>query len=90
MAKYTEGEHFPVQYVNFWNMQKEPDYGGINLLDLEECPDAEANAKLYAASPELLKMLIEAKRYVEYCCSDLNTANEILPKIEATIKRATE
>lgn len=39
---------------------------------------------------ELLKALIEARQYVEYCCSELNTANDFLPVLNAVIKKASE
>lgn len=55
---YTKGEWVAVQYGPFWNIQKEDYYSDKdNLLDEQVCPDAEANAKLIAAAPDLLEVL---------------------------------
>lgn len=54
-AKHTKGEWFAIQYANFFNIQSEPYYGESNLLDEDDHKEAEANARLMAAAPELLK-----------------------------------
>lgn len=59
---YTKGEWFPVQYANFWEIQIGRFYGDVSLTNEESCPDAEANAKLMAAAPDLLEALKEVVR----------------------------
>lgn len=63
--KYTKAPWVAVQYANFWNLQKEGFYSDTdNLLDEDKNIDAEANAKLAAAAPELLHALIKLKQWV--------------------------
>ena len=61
--KHTRGPWFAVNYACFWNIQREDFYNDKdNLLDETICPDAEANAKLIAAAPDLLEAL---KKYTD-------------------------
>jgi hypothetical protein len=56
--KYTPGPWFAVEYAGYFNIQSQDGYGEkYNLLDREEDENAEANAKLIAASPDLLEAL---------------------------------
>lgn len=54
--KHTKGPWYPLQYANYWVVQKEDSYSETDLLNEETCPDAEANAKLMATAPDLLKL----------------------------------
>ncbi|MEP6947729.1 MAG: hypothetical protein ABI863_00580 [Ginsengibacter sp.] len=48
----------PLEYPVYRMLQKENFYAAEDdLLDIDKCPDAEANAKLSAAAPDLLEML---------------------------------
>lgn len=61
--KFTPGKHFAVEYSGQYLMQDTPNYDDSkNLLDLEECSNAEANAILYTAAPDLLEALEEVVR----------------------------
>ena len=58
--KGTKGEWFPVEYAGYINIQSGEYYSeNDNILDCESFPreEVEANAKLIAAAPELLKQL---------------------------------
>lgn len=65
-TKHTKGEHYAVNYAGYVTMQSTPNYDDnpIDLLNEESCPQAEANGKLYAAAPEMLKALYEAKAII--------------------------
>ena len=59
-TKHTPGPWYPVEFAGFHVIKTEPYYdAGDDLLDVEESPNAEANAKLIAAAPELLECLKE-------------------------------
>jgi hypothetical protein len=65
--KYTPGPWFAVEYAGYFNIQSQDGYGEkYNLLDREEDENAEANAKLIAASPDLLEACIEALKEMEF------------------------
>lgn len=48
-------------------------------------PDPEANARLIAAAPDLLTMLVEAANFIQ----PYSTGQDLLERIEATIAKAT-
>ena len=80
---YTKGQWFPVQYANYWEIQAGRFYGDISLTNEENCPDAEANAKLMAAAPELLEAL---KLLVDVVDGNYSEATDIA---KAAINKAT-
>jgi len=53
---HTKGPWFAVQYANYWVIQSENHYNDSDLLNEETCADAESNANLMAAAPDLLKI----------------------------------
>lgn len=58
MEKFTKGPHFAVEYAGYYVMQATPYYDDRDdLLNVETCPFAEFNAKLYSHSPEMYDLL---------------------------------
>lgn len=84
--KHTPAPWFPVDYAGIWILQKGDSYADDELLiayNLDE-GQAEANAKLAAAAPEMLEVL-------ETIENDNNQVPEWLwKKIQEVIKKATE
>lgn len=55
---HTLGPWHAIEYCGYWSLQREGFYSDIDdLLNEERCKNAEANARLAAAAPELLKAL---------------------------------
>lgn len=71
--KHTKGPWHSVQYGPYFIIQSDEFYGDTQLLSLEETPNAEANAKLAAAAPELLEALKEMLRHTDGNCSEQPT-----------------
>ena len=63
MSKHTPGPWFAVQYANWFNIQTTEEYSASDVLDLECCEEAEANARLAAAAPELLEELKHCREW---------------------------
>ena len=61
-TKFTKGNLYPVEYAGRWDIQDGEFYGDDSVLDAESVGEetAEANAKLFAAAPDLLEALIYA------------------------------
>ncbi|GAB4003107.1 hypothetical protein GCM10028807_62890 [Spirosoma daeguense] len=57
--QHTPGPWFAVNYAGFLILQTEPFYGESDLLNESICKEAEANARLMAAAPDLLEQLKE-------------------------------
>lgn len=55
--KYTPGPWYSVQYANYHNLQSGEYFGDPDLLNEEISVNAEANAKLAAAAPDMLEAL---------------------------------
>lgn len=53
LLKHTPAPWYYVQYAGCFDIQSGKYYGDPNLLDLDQCPEAEANAKLATLAPEL-------------------------------------
>lgn len=64
-----------------------PEYPETNKAELEE---VQANAKLIAASPELLEALIELKRWVGQVTDWEGAGDPPTEIVDAAIKKATE
>jgi hypothetical protein len=64
--------------------------GIICVTDESYAPEAEANAHLIAAAPELLEALLQAQGYVgEYCeHHDCRVSTELYAKIDTLIAKA--
>ena len=54
---HTKAPWYAVNFAGFWVIQNGEKYEDTRILDEDSCPDAEANAKLAAAAPELLEAL---------------------------------
>ena len=79
MSKHTPGPWFAVEYGGFWEIQEDHFYSvEDNLLDQEKCENAEANARLCAAAPEMYSML---KGVVDGNTLDPAIVEELLNKI---------
>lgn len=56
--KHTSGPWFALAYANYFSLQSVDEYSDTNdLLNEEKDPNAEANATLMAAAPDLLEAL---------------------------------
>lgn len=65
MSKFTPGPWHVVEYAGFYDLQQDPFYSDEdNLLDEAKNDNAEYNAKLAAAAPDLLEALISLKNWV--------------------------
>ena len=84
-TKHTSGPWYPVGYACYTLIQSGPDYTDTDILNSDECDEAEANANLIAAAPELLEAL---KRAQEVLDKQLGTYN-YMGFIESTIHKAT-
>lgn len=86
-TKHTPGPWFAVNYSGYYSLQKEDYYSDKDdLLNEEKCPDAEANAKLAAAAPDLLEVLQKVIHAIQHS----NMKGTILHgEITAAIKKAT-
>ena len=88
--KHTKGPWVAIEYGGYWNIQKEDAYSNTyDLLNEEKCPDAEANAKLAAAAPELLQVLISTSQLNLHLYEAGTVGNVIYNKIQSIIKKAT-
>jgi len=81
---YTKGPWYPVQYANYWNIQKGKYYEDENLLDEDQNPNAEANARLAAAAPDLLEALIEVIRISDRKHDAWDKAKTVIEKATKT------
>jgi hypothetical protein len=86
--KHTPGPWYAVEYAGAFIIQDGEFYGDTDLHRLDDCEEAEANAKLMASAPELLECLIMV--------SNLNNAarehisDDFFNKVDQAIKKATE
>lgn len=87
--KHTPGPWYAVNYADFWDIQDDPHYGKTDLLDAHTCDQAEANAKLMAAAPELIKALITLKEWVGKL-PDWEGEDPPCEIVDKAIKEATE
>lgn len=56
---HTPGPWYPVNYGNYWSIQKTNNYSlSDDLLNEDNCKQAPSNAQLAASAPELLAALI--------------------------------
>jgi hypothetical protein len=92
--KFTKGEWFPMFYGEFWHIQLNNKYGAGSLLDAEfnGYDQAEANAKVMAAAPDLLEVanciILEADMREETGLPQLTPT--LISLAKAAIKKATE
>lgn len=96
-TKHTQGEWNAVEYAGFWIIKTENYYdSGYDVLSCEEVGEreAEANAKLIAAAPDLLEALQKIDSYFfdsEGKDQYLSKKQlDILETIKEVIKKATE
>ena len=88
-TKFTKGKWHPVNYAGYWCIQTENYYNKQDLLDENKCSEAEANAKLIAAAPELLENLIRIIDRIEE--NDYqNSFPSAYERAKKAIKKATE
>jgi len=86
--KHTKGPWYPVQYANCWNIQSGEHYGDPNILNEDSDPNAEANAIVAAAAPDLLEALQQVK---DYCRKQgIFIASATIKKMDAAIEKATQ
>lgn len=57
MEKYTSGPWHPINYAGYIRLQDGPYYEDNDVMNEEVCEEAEVNAKLAAASPEMFEAL---------------------------------
>ena len=79
--KYTPGPWFAVNYAGYNNLQAQEYYGEPDLLNEQQSVNAEENARLAAAAPELLEAL---KDIIESGC----IPNLLFEKANNAIKKA--
>lgn len=92
IQKFTPGAHHAIEVSGYWIMADEPYYEANNLLDAEcvGSETAEANAKLYAASPDLLESLQLAVQHLEETDFDVSGTPEwMMEKFKAAIRKAS-
>ncbi len=94
MTKHTPGPWFAVNYAGYNNLQAEPVYGSPDLLNGQTmgAEQAEANAKLAAAAPDLLEALKKLREWTAALTdwAGGTTLDPDLEKVDAVIKIATE
>lgn len=93
--KHTPGPWYAVNYADFWDIQDDPHYGELDLLDAHTCNQAEANAKLMAAAPNLLNALSHLCEVMKPHVMKLNvrkgfSEHVALAGAQKAIKEATE
>lgn len=82
--KHTPGPWFPIEYAGFWDLAQNPNYSDYSLLNEDNYgEEAQANAKLAAAAPDLLEALIEIIRISD-------RKHNAWDKGKEAIKKATE
>ena len=88
---HTPGPWFAIQYANQWNIQSKDGYEGAltNVLDEDEDVNAEANARLIAAAPELLEALIMCLNLVGAAANESEPARNAWEKAKVAIAKAT-
>jgi len=90
--KHTSGPWYAVYYAGFWNIQDGPYYRDKSLLNEEVNPNAQANAQLAAAAPDLL----EAIKYYFDVLKEVNgpdwdkVPNHVVQKFILAYNKATE
>lgn len=84
---HTPGPWYSAEYANYWVLQNEDSYDGIDILNEELCADAEANAHLAAAAPDLLDALINVFEHAKVI---INSNHADYKAAEAAIKKATQ
>ncbi len=62
----TEGEWYPVQIAGFYNIHDSEYYEGTNLLDNDECSNADDNAVLASLAPAMREELLKMEEEVNY------------------------
>ena len=67
LNKTTKGEWFPINFAGYWQILNSNHYDGYDILDSENfgAEESEANAKLMAMAPILLKQCNAYKELVE-------------------------
>jgi hypothetical protein len=85
--KHTPGPWFPINYAGFWDIQTKDEYSETSVLQDDHYNNAEVNAKLCAAAPELLKVLQDV---VEDWKNGPRCPYSIFEAAQAAIKKATE
>lgn len=91
--KFTQRPFYPVEYAGIYLIQDDDHYEGHNLLDNDNFPDqAEYNAKLMAAAPDLLEACLTAKAMYEAQGINENSriGGEQYKELLGAIKKALE
>jgi hypothetical protein len=85
--KHTPGPWYPTEYAGYWELNDGPYYENAQLLNAEDYPNAEANATLAAAAPELLEAL--QMLYADANTDRYNMRLGTMATVESAIKKAT-
>jgi hypothetical protein len=94
-TKHTKGEHHAVNYGGYVTMQSTPNYDDnpINLLNEEECQQAEENGKLYAAAPFMISTImfcyLELQKKTRNDCTFAIQTDGIRAQLRNAISEAT-
>ena len=95
MKTHTPGPWYYVDYAGSFVIQDGPYYEDPNILcyddefGIGDSEKAEANAKLAAAAPDLLKACIDVMAGGYGCAPSVELMDKLKLKCEAAIKRAT-
>jgi len=98
-TKHTKGQWYATEFAGRWMISDSNFYDGDDLLDSDDKgePEAEANAKLMAAAPDLLEALQKAVEVIERMSDEFSAIAERHASytvgesriIEGAIKKAT-
>ncbi len=91
--KHTPGPWYPIDFAGYQVIKTEPYYdSGIDILNLDECDVANANARVIAAAPDLLEACEEAVSTIDMLMGDdiHPSASMSLNRIIKAIRKATE
>lgn len=70
-TKFTKGDLYPEEYAGHYDIQSGEFYGDDNILDAEQVGEEEANAKLFAAAPNMNeKFSNRLTSYLDSECDD--------------------
>jgi hypothetical protein len=87
---YTPGPWYPVEYAGYFDVQNGPYYSDTSVSNIEYDENAENNARLMAAAPDILEALIEARTFINSLVIEYPNDYEILTKIDEAINKAID
>lgn len=71
--KHTPAPWYPIDIAGWQHIHSEPFYEATDLLNQEECENAQANIKVACAAPDLLDALQDGVALIEYIILALPT-----------------